>query len=669
MQSLKETYDQAMARENVGGDNAYPMPISHTVQNAHINVVIDGTGNFKRAHVLEKTQIVLPATEKSAGRSSGEAAHALADKIQYVAADYAKFGGLKGAYFESYQAQLKDWVESEFSHPSLSAIYSYISKANLAADLLKEEILWAKDNVLLTSWDDPEQDPPLLFKVLPKEKGKLDQGSALVCWTVESTDVRYKQTWKDPILQQSWVDYDSQQEGVRSLCYVSGKQELIALNHPAKLRHSGDKAKLISSNDLGGYTYRGRFTDSKKSIESMGLQAASISLLTTQKSHNALRWLINRKKNTFKNGDQAIVAWATSNMPLPSVMGDSIDDDEIDWMAMDDEESTVKDTAKGKDEFKDDLGHDIGNLYARKLASYMRGYKKSFETDLKADDSVSIMAIDSATPGRMGVTYYRKSMPSDYLDDIHAWHSDFSWPQRVTKEVEGKKSKETLWRVQAPAPYTILQCIHGDIIKGSESLKKQFYQRMLPCLVERACIPQDILQLSLNQACKSTNKDYWEWERNLGVACALYKSFYARHPIKSQRREVPMSLDVTITSKDYLYGRLLALAEKLEATALSVSNVNRPTSANRLMQRFSDRPYSTWLTIYKQLDPYVRQLSSSRPGFLVNIQKEIDDVIGAFAHEDFIDDQALKGEFLLGFHCQRLALRKNKNSETTTQGE
>ena len=45
------------------------MPISHTFQNAHINIVIDGEGNFKRATVLEKTQIVFPATEKSAGRS------------------------------------------------------------------------------------------------------------------------------------------------------------------------------------------------------------------------------------------------------------------------------------------------------------------------------------------------------------------------------------------------------------------------------------------------------------------------------------------------------------------------------------------------------------------------------------------------------------------------
>ena len=118
-----------------------------------------------------------------------------------------------------------------------------------------------------------------------------------------------------------------------------------------------------------------------------------------------------------------------------------------------------------------------------------------------------------------------------------------------------------------------------------------------------------------------------------------------------------MALDTTITSRDYLYGRLLALAEKLEATALRIAGANRPTTANRLMQRFADKPYPTWLTIYKQLDPYIRQLSNSRAGFLTNIQKEIDEVMGAFSPEEFKLDEALQGEFLLGFHCQRLALR------------
>lgn len=128
-----------------------------------------------------------------------------------------------------------------------------------------------------------------------------------------------------------------------------------------------------------------------------------------------------------------------------------------------------------------------------------------------------------------------------------------------------------------------------------------------------------------------------------------------------------MSLDTENNSKDYLYGRLLALAERLEEVALSAAGVNRPTTANRLMQRFADRPYESWLVIYKQLDPYIRQLKSSRPGFLVNISREIDAVMDKFERDEFVNSKALSGEFLLGFHCQRIALYKKTETDETKQ--
>ena len=55
-----------------------------------------------------------------------------------------------------------------------------------------------------------------------------------------------------------------------------------------------------------------------------------------------------------------------------------------------------------------------------------------------------------------------------------------------------------------------------------------------------------------------------------------------------------MTLERERRSRDYLYGRLLALAEHMEARALYVGGERRATSAEKLMQRFADRPYSTW---------------------------------------------------------------------------
>jgi CRISPR-associated protein Csd1 len=56
LSKLCVTYEKAQQLEI--SDELKPLPISHTLQNAHIKVTIDAQGNFKRAEVLEKTQIV-----------------------------------------------------------------------------------------------------------------------------------------------------------------------------------------------------------------------------------------------------------------------------------------------------------------------------------------------------------------------------------------------------------------------------------------------------------------------------------------------------------------------------------------------------------------------------------------------------------------------------------
>jgi len=60
MAKLYETYEAGMALDL--SDEAKLMPISHTLQNAHINIVIDGEGNFRRASVIQQSQIILPAS-------------------------------------------------------------------------------------------------------------------------------------------------------------------------------------------------------------------------------------------------------------------------------------------------------------------------------------------------------------------------------------------------------------------------------------------------------------------------------------------------------------------------------------------------------------------------------------------------------------------------------
>jgi len=652
MAKLYDTYETGMGLDLP--DENKLMPISHTLQNAHINIVIDNDGCFKRAEVLEKTQVVLPATEKSAGRSSGEAPHPLADKLQYIAKDYPEYGGRKKSFFPGYEKQLAQWCSSEYKDEKAEAILKYIRKGRTIKDLVSAHVLHIDENSqLMAYWPDEDKHPPLIFKVLPaipknkrqnKEKVEVEPGDALVCWSVEAEGEPDSNTWKNERLQQSWIDYNSRTGDISDVCFITGNSSPIAVNHPAKLRHTGDKAKLVSANDSSGFTFRGRFTDSS------GRQATCVSYEVTQKAHNALRWLISRQG--FRNGDQVFVSWAISGKTTPKPLEstwDLLNTDPVFQEETDEEEGCTPDYAI-----------DLGESFSRTLNKYMAGY----HAILDPNEQIIIMGLDSATPGRMGIIYYRELLASEFLERVKKWHYEFAWPQRFTvpnPDSKKKNARKTVWPVSSPPPKNIAEAAYGNILKSNEPLKKGVIERILPCIVDGRHFPYDLVVSSVHRVCHRHNCEKWEWEKNLGIACALYKGFYLRHPKKNKRREYKMALEEKRTTRDYLYGRLLAIAEKIEETALYVGGEERPTTAARLMQRFADRPFSTWRNIELALQPYMQRLKANRAGFLTNRTKELDTVLDAFSPDDFISEKPLSGEFLLGYHCQKQAWQNKSN--------
>ena len=656
MAKLYDTYETGMGLDLP--DEHKLMPISHTLQNAHINIVIDSDGCFKRAAVLEKTQVVLPATEKSAGRAGKlPPPHPLADKIQYVAKDYSYYGGKKICFFKDYEKQLNAWCSSEQSHPKAIAVYNYIKKGQVVADLIASKVLYAdENNQLMAYWPNEEdKNPPLIFKVLPaipknkrqnKDKVEIEPGDALVCWSVEKEGEPDSNSWRDKELQQSWIDYNSRTGDSSDFCFITGNSSPISVNHPAKLRHTGDKAKLVSANDSSGFTFRGRFTDPN------GRQATSVSYEVTQKAHNALRWLISRQG--FRNGDQVFVSWAISGKTTPEPL-------ESTWDLLNTDPVFQEETEEKRNSVLD-YSIDVGESFSNLLNKYMAGYR----TKLDPNEQIIIMGLDSATPGRMGIIYYRELLASEFLERVKKWHYEFAWPQRFNvQNPDGKKknAKKTVWPVSSPPPRAIAEAAYGNILKSNETLKKGVIERILPCIVDGRHFPHDLVLSSVRRTCNRHNCEKWEWERNLGITCALYRGFYLRHPQKNKRREYKMALEEKRTTRDYLYGRLLAIAEKIEETALYVGGENRPTTAARLMQRFADRPFSTWRNIELALQPYMQRLKSNRAGFLVNRTKELDSIFEAFCPDDFTSEKPLSGEFLLGYHCQKQAWQ-NKSNQT-----
>ena len=119
-----------------------------------------------------------------------------------------------------------------------------------------------------------------------------------------------------------------------------------------------------------------------------------------------------------------------------------------------------------------------------------------------------------------------------------------------------------------------------------------------------------------------------------------------------------MALNEACSKRDYLYGRMLAVADRIEYRTFEKDN-GRETNAKRYMNAFSQHPYRTWKVLEEKLTAYWGQLSV--PERLV-YQKLLDEICERFSIEDFENDNPLNGLYLLGFHNQSYVL-KNKKEE------
>jgi CRISPR-associated protein Csd1 len=457
-----------------------------------------------------------------------------------------------------------------------------------------------------------------------------DQGDAFVRWRVEIPGKLDSAVWKDLELQRDWADFNARSQTQQGLCLSSGCLAPLAENHPKRLRHGGDGAKLISSNDTKGFTFRGRFREAS--------EAYGLSSMATQKAHNALRWLIARQGT--RNGDQVVIAWSVKSADAPPILVDS-------WQFFRDAGETTEEAQEAA------YSGDAGQLFALRLKKAIGGYKQ------KLDDSADIvvMGLDSATPGRMAILFYRELKEAEFLTRLERWHSSLAWQQNMGKDRHF---------IGAPAPRDIAKACYERNGKIDEKLLKSTQERLLPCIFDGRPLPRDMVQSAVRHAVNRSALEHWEFERNLGVACSLYRG---AHP----RENYSMSLDESRTSRDYLYGRLLALADSIEGLALNVAKVQRDTTAARLMQRFADHPFSTWRTIELQMTPYIAQLRSSRAAALQRRQTLIDAVYAQFETKDgesaFMDNRPLSGEFLLGFHSQREGLKPHKSNSNDPEAD
>ncbi|WP_172194812.1 type I-C CRISPR-associated protein Cas8c/Csd1 [Saccharibacillus qingshengii] len=639
--NLYKTYEandqqvgQMMTKNN--GREYTLLPIAHTTQNAHIEVTLTPDGTFHSAEVVEKehADTLIPCTEESSSRAGSKIApYPLHDKLSYVAGDFVAYGGQikKEEPFAAYIRDLGKWADSPDAHAKVKSIYTYLRQRRLIEDLVKAKVLFLDENQqLIGKWDKKYEalhgEKPRIFSVLAGE-----QESALVRFNIYSPHGLLEKVWRDKEMYDSFIRYYSRQLGEEDYCYVTGRKLPATERHANKIRNSGDKAKLISSNDTSGFTFRGRFVQSG--------DAASIGYDVSQKAHNALKWLINRQSKIIDN--RVFLVWTYQDLSVPDPMDDGYSlsqlgysSDAEDHDADDHVESEATPTAEL--ERTGDTGGDL----AREVYKRIAGYRGDLDW---SEDQIHILILDSATTGRMAVLYYRSMNKEQYFDRLLEWHTSCAWLHQYRKNDQG----ERVVFYGAPAPRDIALAAYGS--KAGDKVIKGVMERMLPCIVDGGKVPQDIVRSVMNRASNPVSMDRWEWDKTLSIACALI----------NQREGYALGLDKENEDRSYLFGRLLALADVLERNALGKEE-KRSTNAIRYMNAFSRHPERTWQTIQAALQPHQARLGKEALYYSI----QIDEVASRIPIEQF-NNKPLTGKYLLGFYSQRHDLYQKRDKSGT----
>ena len=611
------------------------LPPFHTTVTAQITVTIDQNGNFMNAELVDLNDklTIIPITEKSGSRTAGKEPHPLCDNLRYLAGDYTKYYEDDGICHELYISQLKEWVESGYCHEKVRAIYLYLKKNTLVSDLVKKRIIKLNEQNQI---DDQENIQGIV------------QTKAFVRFIIRlsNTDlfeIIPDECWKDRTLQDCYINYVRSQEKEKGLCYLTGNTEAISYLHSKKIRNEGDGAKLISANDSQNFTYRGRFV-SKEDAFAVGNE-------TSQKIHNALKWII-RKQGTFFD-TLAVVTWESHRQSMPRW---NVDTD------------TIASEYAGDDDWNDEESEEEsacdGNaITAEKFYSALRGYGKKVDNTSK----MILLGFDAATPGRLSMVEEMTLDSARYLENIKKWHESCNWIHEKWKEKDKK-------RIQFSGMVGVKDV--ADILFGTESkgglaiadangkkLYAEVARRLIPCIWNGNKIPHDYVNRAVLKASMPLiYKDQKNWERVLTLACSLVK----KNKNERYGEEWNVALDKKQNDRNYLYGRLLAVADRIEYRTYDDGDKARVTNAKRYMSTFSQRPFETWKVIEESIQPYMNKLGIAERRFYENL---LNDIYELFEVESFKDNKKLDGLYLLGFHSQAYDLKQKKEDSKEKEEE
>ena len=287
------------------------------------------------------------------------------------------------------------------------------------------------------------------------------------------------------------------------------------------------------------------------------------------------------------------------------------------------------------EEAEEEVISDGNAITAEKFYRALRGYGKKVNNT----SAMILLGFDAATPGRLSMVEEMTLDSARYLENIKKWHESCNWIHEKWKDKERiqfsgmvgvKDVAEILFGIESKGGLAIVDA-------NGKKLYAEVARRLISCIWNGNKIPYDYVNRAVLKASNPlTYKDRKNWERVLTLACSLVKKYRK----ENKEEEWNVALDKDQKDRNYLYGRLLAVADRIEYRTYDDGDKARVTNAKRYMSTFSQRPFETWKVIEENIQPYMNKLGIAERRFYENL---LNDIYELFEVDSFRDNKKLDG--------------------------
>lgn len=611
LNALYNTYNYALEHNLVGDTDkkkSLILPLYYNSMKSDgkniVELLVDRNSNLMAAYFLEKDDIIIfPVTEDSVARTSGVSPHPLVDNFDYLVDD----GGKKST---AYYSQLEDWLDFD-NNDFIRIIYKFLKKENVFKKILDK--LYQNYKII--------KGKNIEYNDSNGKARKINFSKVFISFKIEDyegqKDLSVSEN-KDLYKRfENYQDYlfKEDPDTKEIICNISGKKDFLCLKHRPLL----GSARLISQITANNENYLGRFKDPGQTIK--------IGKKSSQKVIQMAKALYEGVNTSKWLGEQIYaLSWFSDDIKNESEFDISKS------LALDNPLIFLSDTEDtGIETIADETSKDI-------VSSFTSGRVKFNEAS-----KYYLAIIDKVSNGRVAIKYFRQVDGSRLVKNLESWQKKYNTLI---------KSKDKGAFIYTPSPYQMIVSSYGVERDGKLKVgKKRFlsdqYVNILTAIIEGRDIPSNLIK-----AIKINIKNRLKYDKTwYGVkTCALAM-------LKDKEGIESYMLDRNNTDRSYLYGRLLALYERLEASCYD-SKSERLTNAEKLWTSYTYSPHTINMRLRNLVKPYEKKLKfdTDKKGIYFKIKKNMDEVFflldDNYFEKKLEDNSPLEASFIYGYEGQ-----------------